>query len=40
MQIGTANYIKPDISIDIINDLKEFIGNENIKSFDEIRGII
>ncbi len=40
VQIGTANFIKPDIAIDIINDLKEFLDNENIKSFDEIRGII
>ena len=40
VQIGTANFIKPDIAIDIINDLKEFIGNENIKSLEEIRGII
>lgn len=40
VQIGTANFIKPDIAIDIINDLKEFIDNENIKSLEEIRGII
>ena len=40
VQIGTANFIKPDIAMDIINDLEELIDNENIKSFDEIRGII
>lgn len=40
VQIGTANFIKPDIANDIINDLKEFLDNENIKSFDEIRGIV
>ena len=40
VQIGTANFIKPDIAIDIINDLEEFIDKENIKSLDEIRGII
>lgn len=40
VQIGTSNFIKPDIAIDIINDLSEFLYNENIKSFDEIRGIV
>ena len=40
VQIGTANFIKPDIAKDIINDLEEFLDSENIKSFDEIRGII
>ncbi|HPX00332.1 MAG TPA: dihydroorotate dehydrogenase [Sedimentibacter sp.] len=40
VQIGTANFIKPDIAIDIINDLEEFLDNENLKSLDEIRGII
>lgn len=40
VQIGTANFIKPDIAIDIIHDLEEFLYNENIKSLDEIRGII
>ena len=40
VQIGTANFIKPDIAKDIINDLEEFLDNENIKSLDEIRGII
>ncbi len=40
VQVGTANFIKPDIAIDIINNLSEFLDNENIKSLDEIRGII
>lgn len=40
VQIGTANFVKPDIAKDIINDLEEFLDNENIKSLDEIRGII
>lgn len=40
VQIGTVNFIKPDIAKDIINDLEEFLENENIKSLDEIRGII
>lgn len=40
VQIGTANFIKPDTAKDIINNLEEFLYNENIKSLDEIRGII
>lgn len=40
VQIGTSNFIKPDIAIDIINDLSELLENENIKSLEEIRGII
>ena len=40
VQRGTANFIKPDIAIDIINDLEVFLDNENLKSLDEIRGII
>jgi dihydroorotate dehydrogenase (NAD+) catalytic subunit len=40
VQIGTANFIKPDIAYDIIWDLEELLDRENIKSLDEIRGII
>lgn len=40
VQIGTGNFIKPDIAVDIINGLSEFMDKENIKSLDEIRGII
>jgi len=40
VQIGTANFIKPDICPDIIKDLEEFLYCGNIKSLDEIRGII
>ena len=40
VQIGTANFIKPDIAVYILNDLEEFMDNENIKSLEEIRGII
>lgn len=40
VQIGTANFIKPTIARDIINDLEEYLDNENIKSLDDIRGII
>ena len=40
VQVGTGNFIKPDIAVDILKELEEFLYNENIKSLDEIRGII
>lgn len=40
IQVGTANFIKPDITLDIINGIKEFLIKENIKDLNEIRGII
>lgn len=40
IQVGSANFIKPDISLDIIKDIEEFMKNQGIKSLEEIRGII
>ncbi|KXZ39100.1 dihydroorotate dehydrogenase (NAD+) catalytic subunit [Alkalithermobacter thermoalcaliphilus JW-YL-7 = DSM 7308] len=40
IQVGTANFINPRIGIDIINGIKDYMEKENIKSLDEIRGII
>lgn len=40
IQIGTANFIKPDIALDIINGLSEYMDREGIKTLDEIRGIV
>jgi len=40
VQIGTANFINPKIGIEIINDLEKFLNDNNIKSIEEIRGII
>ncbi len=40
VQIGTANFIKPDICVDIISGLQDFMVENNIKSLDEIRGIV
>lgn len=40
VQIGTGNFIKPDIVPNILKELEEFLYIENIKSLDEIRGII
>lgn len=39
VQVGTYNFIKPDICVDIINGIKAFMENENIKNIDEIKGI-
>ncbi len=40
VQVGTANFIKPDVCIDIIKEIEVFMTSEGIKSLDEIRGII
>ncbi|OPJ56008.1 dihydroorotate dehydrogenase [Alkalithermobacter paradoxus] len=40
IQVGTANFINPRIGIDIIDGINEYMKKENIKSLDEIRGII
>lgn len=40
VQIGTANFVKPDICLDIIEGIKEYMNKEGIKNLDEIRGII
>lgn len=40
IQVGTANFMKPDICLDIINGIEEFMKNEGIKDISEIRGIV
>ncbi|PJI09466.1 MULTISPECIES: dihydroorotate dehydrogenase [Clostridium] len=40
IQVGTANFIKPDICVDIIDGIEGFIQKEGIKDISEIRGII
>lgn len=40
VQVGSANFVKPDICLDIINDIKTFLNKEGIKDINEIRGII
>lgn len=40
IQVGTANFIKPDICLDIINGIKGYMERENIKDLCEIRGIV
>jgi len=36
IQVGTANFMKPDIGMDIINGIEEFMKNEKIKEIKEI----
>ncbi|WP_010293972.1 dihydroorotate dehydrogenase [Clostridium senegalense] len=40
IQVGTANFIKPDIMLDIINGMENFLKERNIKNINDIRGII
>ena len=40
VQIGTANFIKPTIPLDILEGLETFMEQEGIKTLEEIRGII
>ena len=40
VQIGTANFMKPDICVDIINEIEVFLIKENIENINEIIGII
>ncbi|WP_368489874.1 dihydroorotate dehydrogenase [Clostridium sp. BJN0013] len=40
IQVGTANFIKPDICLDIIKGIEEYMEKEKIKNLNEIRGII
>lgn len=39
IQVGTGNFIIPDISMDIIEGMARFMEREGIKSIEEIRGI-
>lgn len=40
VQVGTANFIKPQICLDIIDEIQEFMIKEGIQNLEEIRGII
>jgi len=40
IQVGTANFIKADICLDIIREIDEFLDSEGIKDINEIIGII
>ncbi len=40
VQIGTANFVDPRIGSKIIKDIEKYMDDNNIKSLDDIRGII
>jgi dihydroorotate dehydrogenase (NAD+) catalytic subunit len=40
VQVGTANFIKPDICLDIIDGIDEYMKNEGINNLEDIRGIL
>lgn len=40
IQVGTANFMKPDVSLDIVNGIERFMKEQGIKELSEIRGII
>lgn len=40
VQVGTANFIKPDICLDIIDGIENYMKQEGIRNLSEIRGII
>lgn len=39
VQVGTANFMKPNVCLDIIDGIENFMKKENIKDLSEIRGI-
>jgi dihydroorotate dehydrogenase (NAD+) catalytic subunit len=40
VQVGTANFVKPDICLDIISGIEDFMNREGIKNLEEIRGTV
>lgn len=40
IQVGTANFVNPQVMLEIIDGMEKFMKEQNIKSLDEIRGII
>ena len=40
IQVGSGNFIKPDICLDIIKGIEKFMIDEKIESIEEIRGVI
>ena len=40
IQVGTANFVKPDVCIDIINGIEDFVKEEKLNSINEIRGVL
>ena len=40
MQVGTATFMKPDISMDIIAGMEKYLEDNGYESIEEIRGIV
>ena len=40
IQVGTATFMKPDISMDIIDGMEKYLEDNGYESIEEIRGII
>jgi dihydroorotate dehydrogenase (NAD+) catalytic subunit len=40
VQVGSANFRKPDICLDIIRGIEEYMDGEGLEDLEEIRGII
>lgn len=40
VQIGTANFVKPDAALEVIEGISEFMNREGLKYLSEIRGVI
>ena len=40
VQVGTANFLKPDIALDIIDGVEDYMKKQGIKNLNEIKGII
>ena len=40
VQVGTGNFMKPDICLDIIDGIEKFMNKNNIKDLSEIRGCV
>jgi dihydroorotate dehydrogenase (NAD+) catalytic subunit len=40
VQVGTANFVKADVCLDIIREMEEFLDGQGIKNIKEITGII
>jgi dihydroorotate dehydrogenase (NAD+) catalytic subunit len=40
VQVGTANFVKADVCLDIIREMEEFLDSQGIKNIKEITGII
>ena len=40
VEVGTANFVNPSVTEEIVKDLQDYMKRENIQSLEEIRGII